>query len=108
MSLILNEETLIIVDEGDTFFGTLSHWRDVFFSNPDEQSINDFCYNQGMVVEFRNAYVCVVCDDSDTEIRNDGLLNYVVCNDCQREFIPESLIKSNEELLRINHEEAKD
>ena len=53
---MLNETTLIRVDDGETFEGNLSHWRDCFFSNPTQENIEDLCKQMGMKVEFINVY----------------------------------------------------
>ena len=49
----LKEDTLIIVDDGDTFEGYMSHWRDCFFSNPCRENIESFCKEMGWRVEFK-------------------------------------------------------
>lgn len=42
-NIILNEQSLIKVDNGEFFEGNLEMWRDCFFSNPTIENITDFC-----------------------------------------------------------------
>lgn len=53
----INEKTIIVVDDGETFEGTADHWRDCFFSNPTRENIEDFCKLYGWKVEFYDVQV---------------------------------------------------
>ena len=48
----MNEETIIIVDDGDFFYGTPAQWRDCFFSNASKENIEAYCKQYGMKVTF--------------------------------------------------------
>jgi len=49
---MIDENTIIIVDDGHTFEGKLCHWRDCFFDNANEETIRNFCKKMGWEVEF--------------------------------------------------------
>jgi len=42
---------LIKVENGDVFIGTIDHWKDCFFSNPNDTNIKEFCKEQKWKVE---------------------------------------------------------
>jgi hypothetical protein len=43
-----NEDDLIVVDNGDLFWGTREQFRDAFFSNATDDQIIGWCKNQGL------------------------------------------------------------
>lgn len=49
----LDEDDIIIIDNGDTFEGNLSQFRDCFFSNPTLANIQDWCRSHHMTLEIR-------------------------------------------------------
>jgi hypothetical protein len=60
---MINNDTIIIVDDGQTFEGTIKHWQDCFFSKPDHftdqeflNQIKDYCERKGWDVKFGYVY----------------------------------------------------
>jgi len=49
---MLTDKTIIKVNDGEVFEGTLAHWQDVFFSNPTEENIKEYCKHMGWEVKF--------------------------------------------------------
>jgi hypothetical protein len=43
---------IIIIDNGETFEGTFSQFRDCFFSNANYRTIKDWCNDMGSTVKF--------------------------------------------------------
>lgn len=40
-----------LIDDGDTFEGTVEQFRDCFFSNADEDTVRQWCESQNMKLE---------------------------------------------------------
>jgi len=43
----------IIIDDGETFDGTLEQFKDSYFDNADENSIAEFCETHGWKLEIK-------------------------------------------------------
>lgn len=48
----------IIIDDGDTFEGSLEQFEDAFFSNATKENIVDFCKSNNMKLEFSTINPC--------------------------------------------------
>jgi hypothetical protein len=46
------KRVIIIIDNGNTFEGTFSQFRDCFFSNANYRTIKDWCRKIGSEVKF--------------------------------------------------------
>lgn len=49
----MDEKTLILIDDGETFFGTIKQFKDCFFYNADEETIKIWARQHGYKVEFK-------------------------------------------------------
>ena len=49
----MNENTVIVIDDGDMFYGTVDQFKDCFFSNADEETIRDWANVNGYNIEVK-------------------------------------------------------
>lgn len=47
------QKITIVIDNGDTFEGNITQFRDCFFSNANRENIADWCQTQGMKLEIK-------------------------------------------------------
>lgn len=49
-----DDDNIYVIDDGDTFEGDISQFRDCFFSNATEPLIKDWCREQNCKLEIRS------------------------------------------------------